>query len=86
MLGAKTSCKDRWRQVLTDADRIPAKHLLTLESPISTAQLEEMSAAQLALVIPSGLHGAFANPNRSRLLSVRDFLELASQIVGHHRS
>lgn len=27
MLGAKTTCKDRWRQVLNEADRIRDKHL-----------------------------------------------------------
>ena len=27
MLGAKSTCKDRWRQVLQEANRIPAKHL-----------------------------------------------------------
>src|SRR5262249_19070271 len=31
MLGVKSSCKDRWRQVLSEADRITDKHLLTLE-------------------------------------------------------
>lgn len=35
MLGAKSTCKDRWRQVLSEADRIEKKHLLTLESAIS---------------------------------------------------
>src|SRR5690606_20658382 len=29
MLGVKSSCKDRWRQVLAEADRIEKKHLLT---------------------------------------------------------
>ncbi|WP_419627422.1 type II restriction endonuclease, partial [Thiolapillus sp.] len=32
MLGAKSTCKDRWRQVLSEAERIPDKHLLTLET------------------------------------------------------
>lgn len=36
MLGAKSTCKDRWRQVLAEANRIDYKHLLTLESAIST--------------------------------------------------
>jgi hypothetical protein len=30
MLGVKTTCSDRWRQVLAEADRIQLKHLLTL--------------------------------------------------------
>ena len=38
-LGAKTTCKDRWRQVLSQADRIPRKHLFTLQPGISSNQL-----------------------------------------------
>lgn len=30
MLAVKTTCKDRWRQVVKEVDRIPTKHLLTL--------------------------------------------------------
>jgi hypothetical protein len=30
MLGSKSTLKDRWRQVLDEADRITHKHLLTL--------------------------------------------------------
>jgi hypothetical protein len=83
MLGVKTTCRDRWRQVLTEADRIPEKHLLTLEAPISPAQLDEMAAANLTLVIPEGLHGSFVAADRTRLLSVRDMLTLASDAAGH---
>lgn len=42
MLGVKSTCKDRWRQVLSEADRIEHKHLLTLESAISENQTNEM--------------------------------------------
>ncbi|MCK5724549.1 MAG: restriction endonuclease, partial [Gammaproteobacteria bacterium] len=52
MLGVKSSCKDRWRQVLSEADRIDSKHLLTLEAAISTNQTDEMQAKKLQLVVP----------------------------------
>jgi hypothetical protein len=81
MLGAKTTCKDRWRQVLTEADRIPHKHLLTLEAPISPTQLDEMTAAHLTLVIPSGLHSAFPAADRDRLLSVAQAIQLAQRLA-----
>ncbi|WP_419649887.1 type II restriction endonuclease [Thiolapillus sp.] len=51
MLGAKSTCKDRWRQVLSEAERIPDKHLLTLETAISTAQTDEMRGHRLQLVV-----------------------------------
>ena len=40
MLAVKTTCKDRWRQVLREADRIRTKHLLTLQEGISPNQLQ----------------------------------------------
>jgi type II restriction enzyme len=50
MLGAKTTCKDRWRQVLAEAEKIREKHLFTLETAISENQLREMHASSVVLV------------------------------------
>ncbi|MDA1305881.1 MAG: type II restriction endonuclease [Acidobacteria bacterium] len=52
MLAAKSTCKDRWRQILAEADRVPAKHLLTLESGISVNQTTQMADRSVTLVIP----------------------------------
>lgn len=78
MLGAKTTCKDRWRQVLSEADRIPVKHLITLETAISSAQTDEMVAKNLQLVIPAGLHQTFSEKQRNWLMSLKNFLVQAS--------
>lgn len=53
-LGAKTTCKDRWRQVLNEADRIDDKYLFTLQQGISKNQLKEMKDSRLILVVPQG--------------------------------
>lgn len=82
MLGVKTTCKDRWRQVLTEADRIPAKHLLTLEAPISLAQTREMSTRALSLVVPRPLHDLFDPMQRTELLSLAGFMDLAKTGIG----
>jgi hypothetical protein len=58
MLAAKTTCKDRWRQILNEADRIPAKHLLTLQEGVSEGQFREMNDAGVRLVVPRALHDA----------------------------
>ncbi|OED48976.1 hypothetical protein AB838_08400 [Rhodobacteraceae bacterium (ex Bugula neritina AB1)] len=50
MLEAKSSCKDRWRQVLAEAEKISRKHLLTLEPGISEPQTNQMEASSLQLV------------------------------------
>jgi hypothetical protein len=79
MLGVKSTSKDRWRQVLTEADRIPGKHLCTLESGISTKQTDEMVRQQLSLVIPTTLHTTYTNNQRETLLSVGQFIEFVRQ-------
>lgn len=76
MLAVKTTCKDRWRQVLSEADRIPTKHLLTLEPAISLAQTDEMQSQSLQLVLPAPLHATFRPQQQSWLMSFRDFLYL----------
>ena len=75
MLGAKSTCKDRWRQVLSEADRIEKKHLLTLESAISENQTNEMTDKKLQLVVPLPIHETYTMAQRSWLYSVKMFLE-----------
>jgi len=76
MLGVKSTCKDRWRQVLSEANRIQKKHLLTLEPGISNNQTDEMVEHNLQLVIPQSLHQTYKPAQQSWLLNVQTFLEL----------
>lgn len=76
VLGVKSTCKDRWRQVLAEADRIPEKHLLTLEAAISESQTTEMQAKQLQLVLPRSLYETYTAAQRAWLLNVATFIEL----------
>ena len=75
MLGAKSTCKDRWRQVLTEADRIDRKHLLTLEAAISKNQTDEMESRNLQLVLPKKLHQSYSREQQSWLMSVSEFTD-----------
>ena len=77
MLGAKTTCKDRWRQVLTEAARSPEKHLCTLEPSISSHQLVEMNQEHLTLVVPQEIRMSYKIPDDVVVLSIADFCELA---------
>ena len=47
-LGAKTTCKDRWRQVLNEADRIETKYLFTLQQGISKNQGHSLNITKSA--------------------------------------
>jgi hypothetical protein len=76
MLGVKTTCKERWRQILDEADHIPTKHLFTLETSISEDQTDAMRTRLVQLVLPAPLHETFTGRQRSQLLSLRDFIEL----------
>lgn len=76
MLGSKSTSKDRWRQVLSEADRISPKHLVTLEPGISQNQTEEMQARHLQLVIPARLHETYQPAQRNWLMTMRDFIGL----------
>lgn len=79
MLGVKSSCKERWRQVLAEAHRIPEKHLATLEPAISSFQVTEMQAHSIKLVVPATLHETFAKDQRNWLFSIADFIDHIKQ-------
>lgn len=75
MLGSKTTLKDRWRQVLNEANRIPNKHLLTLQPAISEDQTAEMQDERLQLVIPKELHHqGFSTAQQQWLMGLDDFI------------
>jgi EcoRII C terminal len=73
MLASKSSSKERWRQVLPEADRIEAKHLLTLEPGISVAQTDQMQAHRLQLVVPKSIQASYSGGQQSWLWSLRQF-------------
>ena len=83
MLGAKSTCKDRWRQVLAEADRIEHKHLLTLEAAISVHQTDEMVSKNLQLVVPKSIHKTYTLLQRDWLMDVNGFIDLLNQKQGH---
>ena len=79
MLGAKSTCKDRWRQVLSEANRIKTKHLLTLEPGISENQTSEMNTKLLQLILPKKLHETFKPAQRAKLMALQDFVTLVQR-------
>lgn len=81
MLASKSTCKDRWRQVLAEACRIKEKHLFTLEPAISFNQTNEMKAHNLQLVVPSALFGTYSGEQKAWLLSLAAYLERVKYII-----
>lgn len=79
MLGAKSTCKERWRQVLSEAVRIDKKHLLTLEPGISENQTDEMEAKSLQLVVPMSLYSTYRPRQKEWLMSVNEFTRIVAE-------
>lgn len=74
VVGLKTTCKDRWRQVLSEGKRVPEKHLLTLQEAISSEQLTEMRDANVTLVVPQPYHKGYDVSTGIRLLTIDQFV------------
>jgi type II restriction enzyme len=79
IVGLKTTCKDRWRQVLNEAPKHKSKHIVTLQQGISSAQLVEMHTAGVSLVVPKSLHKSFPKEHTINLLSVESFIQTVKQ-------
>jgi hypothetical protein len=75
MLGAKSTLKERWRQVLTEAERIPHKHLCTLKTAISANQTDEIKRHDVQLVIPVAFHETYSEQQRQQLWTVGGFVD-----------
>lgn len=74
MLAVKTTCKDRWRQVASEANRIQTKHLLTIQEGVSENQFREMESEGVALVVPRSLMNSYPQAVRPHLLSFEAFI------------
>jgi EcoRII C terminal/Restriction endonuclease EcoRII, N-terminal len=79
IVGVKTTCKDRWRQVLREGKRVPEKHILTIQQGISTSQLNEMHEANVSLVVPQPLHKKYPKEHNVNLLGVEEFVSTVRQ-------
>lgn len=83
-LAAKTTCKDRWRQVLNEADRLrdKPKYLCTLQQGISGAQMDEMQSENVILVVPQPYIVTYPKDRRERIWTLSRFVEYVKQIEG----
>lgn len=77
MLASKTTCKDRWRQILNEADRVKTKHLFTLQQGISSNQLDEMYRHNVCLVVPQPYLKSFPGKFRDRIMTLDSFVKFA---------
>lgn len=83
-LAAKTTCKDRWRQILNEADRLrdENKYLCTMQQGISSAQMDEMQAEKVVLVVPKPYIMAYPKDKRDRIWTVGKFVSYVKEMEG----
>ncbi len=83
-LAAKTTCKDRWRQVLNEADRLrdKTKFLCTLQQGVSPMQMDEMQAENVVLVVPKPYILSYPADRRDRIWTIAKFIQHIKTIGG----
>lgn len=74
-LASKTTCKDRWRQILNEADRIRKKYLFTLQQGISKNQLTEMYNYDVCLVVPKPNLKSYHQDFRQKIMTLEALLK-----------
>ena len=83
-LAAKTTCKDRWRQILNEANRLrdDNKYLCTMQQGISAAHMDEMQAEKVILVVPKAYHSAYPKEKRDRIWTLGRFVKYVKEMEG----
>lgn len=81
-LAAKTTCKDRWRQVINEANRLrgQSKFLCTLQQGISAAQMDEMQEEKVILVVPKPYIATYPKEKQDRIWTLGKFIDYVKEV------
>lgn len=81
-LAAKTTCKDRWRQILNEADRLRdgRKYLCTLQQGISAMQMDEMESEKVTLVVPRAYISTYPRDKQERMWPLHKFVSYVKEL------
>lgn len=84
-LAAKTTCKDRWRQVLNEADRLRDhnKFLCTMQQGVSSAQMDEMHAEKVILVVPKPYISSYPKDRQERIWTIEKFVKYVKELENY---
>jgi len=82
-LAAKTTCKDRWRQVLNEANRLRDKHkyLCTMQQGISSRQMDEMESEGVILVVPKPYISTYPKEKQNLIWTLNKFVGYVKEIL-----
>ncbi len=81
-LAAKTTLKDRWRQILNEANRLKDdnKFLCTLQQGVSPAQMDEMEAEKVILVVPKEYISNYPKDRQGRIWTIVKFIKYLKEL------
>jgi type II restriction enzyme len=82
VVGVKTTCKDRWGQVVKEARRVRHKHILTTQRGIASGQLGEMHAANVSLVVPKSIQADYPREREIEMLTISGFIDTVKSRLG----
>ena len=83
VIGAKTTSRERWRQLLDEGRRVPRKYFMTLQPNMSNRQYTAIVGANVRLVVPNSLHRGYpADTSADGLLSVDGFIDVMRRTLG----
>jgi len=80
-LGSKRTCKDRWRQILYEADKISVKHLFTIQQGISTYQINQMNEKDIRLVVPGPYIDQYYQKSKDRIMNLQSFIDYVKSVL-----
>lgn len=83
MLAVQSRTRERWREVTTQAVRIPRRHLYTLEPSLTSVQLDEMSENCVSVIVPAALLATYRQELRGSLATTSEFIEELRDCVGY---
>lgn len=75
MLGAKTTAKERWKQLIPET-RIEPKHFITLEPSISTNQTNDMAEKKIQLIVPVSILSSYKEQQRKSIITLKALIEI----------
>lgn len=82
ILGAKTTCRDRWNQVASEAERADFKFLFTTQPGMSVMQLKGLETLKVGVVVPSKNICEFPKPYRDKIWSLAKFISMVKEQQG----
>ncbi len=83
MVACKSTVRERWGQVLKEADRIPQKYLLTVDEDLTRDTLASMEGAGLVVFVPASIiQNAYReNVAAGKLLTVKRLIEELAAVL-----